>query len=142
MHKVITPEIRRIGGLPLYIGNEDAADPRFHDRDFEHVLTLTFHEKPLTTHHRWLIDGQDCEYEAFAEAVRVAERLINSDGSVLIHCHAGQSRSVSVTAAALASQADVEWDEALAKVCEFRPVGNPHPELERHAKRYLGEKRD
>ncbi len=45
--------------------------------------------------------GGDSSYEMFEEAATVLFESLNNDESVLIHCHMGQSRSVSVATAAL-----------------------------------------
>lgn len=84
--------------------------------------------------------GGRTDYGVFEEA---AERVLQSleDGEdVLVHCHAGQNRSVSVSAAALAVFLSSDYSHALSTVENGRPMANPTETLERHAKRFVRER--
>lgn len=129
--------IRRVGDRDAFIGNEHAADPAFHDRSFEHVLSATHDPKPMTTHHHSLDDGPDNEWDAFAAAVDDARQLLASDGSTLVHCRAGVSRSATLLAAAIAAEERRPFRDALAEVQTARPPAMPHPALFENAIVYL-----
>lgn len=49
--------------------------------------------------------------------------------TVLVHCHAGVSRSVTVATAALAILRGQSWDETFDEVRERHPIANPGYEL-------------
>lgn len=61
------------------------------------------------------------------------------DETVLVHCSAGASGSVSVAAAALAAEEGLTLGEALVRVRGARVEADPHPALVGHARRYLRE---
>ncbi|WP_309221805.1 dual specificity protein phosphatase [Halorussus sp. MSC15.2] len=131
------PVVRRIGGRNLYLGNTFAAHPEGHDRSFEFVLSATDEECPLTTHHRPLIDGRGNDWSAFAAAVDTARTLYRRDGSVLIHCKAGISRSSTLIATTLAAEENRPFRDALGIVQEARPAAMPNPALHEAAIVYL-----
>lgn len=131
------PVIRRIGDRDLYLGNALAARPDHHGRTFEYVLSATDEEHPLTTHHRPLTDGPGNEWAAFEAAVDTARALYRRDGSVLVHCKAGISRSSTLVAAALAAEESLEFGDALGLVHEARPHAMPNPALHKLAVMYL-----
>lgn len=129
--------IRRVGDRDAFIGNKHAADPAYHDRSFEHVLSATQDPKPLTTHHHSLDDGPDNEWDAFAAAVDDARQLLASDGSTLVHCRAGVSRSATLLATAIAAEERRPFRDALRDVQTARPPAMPHPALFENAVVYL-----
>ncbi len=129
--------VRRIGDRDLYLGNEFAADPGYHDHDLEFVLSATHEARPLTTHHHPLTDGRGNEWAAFEAAVDDARRLSRRDGSLLVHCKAGVSRSTTILATALAAEEGREFADALAIVQDARPFATPNPALVELAVIYL-----
>lgn len=131
------PVVRRIGDRDLYLGNALAASPEHHDRTFEYVLSASTDERPLTTHHRPLTDGPGNDWSAFEGAVDTARRLYRREGSVLIHCKAGISRSTTLVATALAAEEDRRFRDALAIVQDARPFAMPNPALHALAVIYL-----
>lgn len=135
------PVIRRIGDHDLFLGNALAADPDEHGRTFDHVLSATREEHPFTTHHRPLRDGPGNDWPAFEAAVGTARALHRREGSVLIHCRAGISRSTTLVAAALAAEEGRRFRAALALVQEARPHATPHPALHEAAVVYLAARR-
>jgi len=82
-------------------------------------------------------EGGTCSYELFAEAAGTLEQAIENDEMTLIHCHAGISRSPSVTAAALASQNNTSFEKALNTIRSERPIVNPAETLREYARRYI-----
>lgn len=131
------PIIRRIGDRDLYLGSGLAAHPECHDRTFRYVLSATQSERPLTTHHHPLIDGSGTDWPAFEAAVETARRLYRWEGSLLIHCKAGISRSSTLVATVIAAEEDRLFNDALATVQEARLHAAPHPALHELAVIYL-----
>lgn len=129
--------IHRIGDRNLYLGNRFAADPANHDKEFEYVLSATENEHPLTTHHHPLVDGPGNDWVDFAAAVDTARRLHRRDGSLLIHCTAGISRSSTLIATTLAAEAEMDLAAAFAVVRGARPSALAHPALYKLAVVYL-----
>ncbi|SEV93383.1 dual specificity protein phosphatase family protein [Halobacterium jilantaiense] len=123
-----TPVVRRLGDRNCFLGNATAASPDC-ERTFEHVLSLTETPQPATTHHRPLTDDANNDWAAFAAAVDTARRLLARDGSLLVHCEAGVSRSSAVAAAALAVAESRPFVDALHEVQDARPHAVPHPAL-------------
>ncbi|AUX10670.1 dual specificity phosphatase [Halalkaliarchaeum desulfuricum] len=134
------PIIRRIADRDIYLGNHLAADPRRHDREFEFVLSATDEERPLTTHHRPLVDGRGNEWPVFEQAVDTARSLYRREGSLLIHCKAGVSRSSTLVATTLAAEEGMAFAGALSAVRTARPIAIPHPALHEQAVVYLAAK--
>ena len=67
-----------------------------------------------------LIDGPGNDPRVFLFALRELERLHEETPPVLVHCHAGRSRSVVLVTAFLARNLDVSIDEALEQVTSRR----------------------
>ena len=131
------PVVRSIGERDLYLGNKFAASPERHDRRFEFVLSATHEPYPLTTHHRPLADGPENNWSTFASAVDTARALYRRDGSVLVHCKAGISRSTTLVATTLAAEEGHQLRAALDIVHEARPRAMPNPALHEQAVLYL-----
>jgi protein-tyrosine phosphatase len=75
-----------------------------------------------------LIDGAGNDLRVIQLAIQALEELIASHPPVLVHCHAGRSRSVVIVAAYLARTMDLEPQRALACVKNKR-AANVTPEL-------------
>jgi len=120
-----------------YLGNWRAADPAHCDWSFEYVLSLSADAYPHTTHHRSMVDGPENDWTAFESTVDTARRLYRREGSLLVHCTAGISRSTTVLATTIAAEEDVTFRDALADVQDARPHAQPHPALHEQAVVYL-----
>lgn len=131
------PVIRRIGDRDLYLGNELAADPSVHDWEFDYVLSATAEPHPLTTHHHPLVDGSGNDWAAFRSGVDECRTLYRLDGSALVHCAAGISRSSALLATTIAAEEQRTLREALEIVQNARPFAMPHPALHELAVVYL-----
>jgi atypical dual specificity phosphatase len=131
------PVVRQIGERGIYLGNKHAAAPEQHDYSFRYVVSLSTDHHPLTTHHHPLNDGPENEWTAFERAVDTARRLYQQDGSILIHCTAGVSRSSTVIATVLAGEESRQFHDALSTVRQARPCATPHPALHELAVVYL-----
>lgn len=131
------PVIRRVGDTDVFVGNRLAADPTAHDQQFTAVLSVCSAPSPSTTHYRPLVDGPGNDWVAFEAAVDTARTLMHRDGSLLVHCTAGVSRSVTVLSTALSVERGETFDDALELVRETRPAAVPHPALRELAAVYL-----
>lgn len=77
-------------------------------------------------------------YYMFEQAADELYAALTSGERVLIHCHAGQSRSVSVATAALGRLLDIPRSEALSLIHRYRITHhNPDRLLLRHADDYI-----
>lgn len=82
--------------------------------------------------------GGSCEYELFAEAADELHDALSSGETVLIHCHQGTSRSVSVATASLGRLLEEPRSETLGVIHYYRPR-NSYPDklLMDHANKYI-----
>lgn len=131
------PVVRRLGDRDLWIGNVHAADGERHDHRFDYVVSTTSESQPLTTHHHPLVDGPEADWSRFASAVDTTLELHLHDGSLLVHCTAGISRSTALLATTLAAEEDRSFRAALGTVQRHRPHAVPHPTLHLLAVEYL-----
>ena len=117
--------------------------------EFDHVITVC--QDPVENsissdcayHHINLADGKTnkyeggtCSYELFKQAATTLEKALKEDETVLIHCHAGISRSPSVTAAVIANRRNISVTDAINEIRTHRPIANPVETLREYAKRY------
>lgn len=78
------------------------------------------------------------EYSLFEDAVEQVIELVEDDQTILVHCHAGQSRSASVIIAARAVLEGLSYEEAREYVADRRYIF-PDDTLVGHTKRYISE---
>jgi protein tyrosine phosphatase (PTP) superfamily phosphohydrolase (DUF442 family) len=69
-----------------------------------------------------LTDEPCNQYENFLHAVETLERLIQKSSPVLVHCHAGRSRSVVVVAAYFMRTTKCSPEQAIAQVAAKREI--------------------
>jgi protein-tyrosine phosphatase len=81
--------------------------------------------------------GGECSYELFRRAANVLFMALEDGESVLIHCHQGASRSVSVAVASLGRLLDIPRHEAYDLVQHYRPQAHPDQLLMGHASTYI-----
>jgi hypothetical protein len=101
--------ISKIGATKIYVGNSNDA------RDIDHMRKLGIRSvvnvaKDLEDpwfhgdHRCWkipLLDGPGNELYRYVLALQVVMTLLRADEKVLLHCHAGQSRSPAIACGAL-----------------------------------------
>lgn len=149
---MVVPAISRVHPQ-LYITNITAARTEELPDDVDVVMTVCQDSIedhiPESVGYRFFemadgnYDGRGrCDYEFFTDAADTLLGLLVQGKTVLIHCHAGQSRSASVGIAALAQYEDVSYREMYRQVDEARPQIHPASVLEAHAQKYLGEEPD
>lgn len=76
-----------------------------------------------------LTDGGNNSDRMIKTSIEVLLSLLEDGHKVLVHCHVGKSRSVSVVAAALALTTGVTFDEAVVQIREKRSIAEPAPGL-------------
>lgn len=86
--------------------------------------------------------GGDSSYEIFSQSANVLHTALENGESVLIHCHMGQSRSVSVAVAALGRLLEIPRHEAYDLIEHYRPQAHPDQLLMGHASTYIEENTD
>lgn len=77
------------------------------------------------------------EYDLFESAVDAVISHIESNDVVFVHCHAGRSRSVTVSATALAETRNITLEEAFETISDVRRI-QPNEEIVEFARRYVG----
>lgn len=82
------------------------------------------------------VPGDD-SYGMFEDACECVIESLRANNTVLVHCHAGRSRSVAVCTAALAVTENLSYGEAFTWVKEARPIANPHPVLKEYAETFV-----
>jgi predicted protein tyrosine phosphatase len=84
--------------------------------------------------------GGSCEYRLFHEAADELYEALDDGESVLIHCHQGISRSVSVATAAIGRLLDISREDALDLIHTYR-ITHHYPDslLVEHASDYISE---
>lgn len=81
--------------------------------------------------------GGDHSYEIYQEATDDLFNYLQSGDKVLIHCHKGQSRSVSVAVGAISRLKGISPSEALDLIENNRPEVDPDDLLIQHAEKYV-----
>jgi protein-tyrosine phosphatase len=69
-----------------------------------------------------LIDGVGNDARVFKLAIESLRDLVSSYAPVLVHCHAGRSRSVVIVAGHLANALGISCEEGIARVTNKRAV--------------------
>jgi protein-tyrosine phosphatase len=127
----------------IYIGSYASASALDHSNTegITHVLNCTTdpHEglKNLEVYQININDGFEISPEYIRFALTIMAKAIHNGGKILVHCHAGVSRSTSLVCAHFI-QAGFSWDEAVSYVRLKRPQMFPHPNIERSIKNFFG----
>jgi hypothetical protein len=114
---------------------------------FDAVLSVCQDEVSDNTngpyHHFKLSDGPPSgrsggrfEYTLFRDAANMLAAYLEDRHHVLVHCHAGQSRSPAVAAAALTRAEDMDAKEAIETVQDALPQTHMHPKFYGWIRRY------
>jgi predicted protein tyrosine phosphatase len=81
--------------------------------------------------------GGDCSYTMFEIAAENISEWVQNE-QVLVHCHAGRSRSVTICAAIIACERDIGFDKGLQWVTNAQDGrGDPNELLRSHGHRYV-----
>jgi protein-tyrosine phosphatase len=81
--------------------------------------------------------GGTTDYTTFESAAWAVIWALHGGATVLVHCHSGRNRSVSVSIAALALRNGWTYGEAFERVLEARPIASPDALMEQHARRFV-----
>ena len=130
----------RVGDRDLWIGNVGAIKPRLLSElelDPEYVVTVNGTATAATTDHYPLKDQQVNDHQQFSAAVGTTRARIRNEGTVLVNCSVGVSRSATVIATAIAAEDGLLFDAVVAEIRNHRPRANPHPKLRLNAYGYL-----
>jgi len=130
----------RVGDRDLWIGNVGAIKPRLlaeMDLDPEYIISVNGTATAVTTDHHPLKDEHINDHEQFSNAVTATRNRIRTEGTVLVNCSVGVSRSATVIATAVAAEEGLSFDAAVAEIRECRPRARPHPKLKLNAYAYL-----
>ena len=130
----------QVGDRDLWIGNVGAIKPRLlaeMDLDPEYVVSVNGTATAVTTDHHPLEDEQVNDHQQFSKAVTTTRNHIRNDGTVLVNCSVGVSRSATVIATAIAAEDGISFDATVAEIRETRPRARPHPKLKLNAFAYL-----
>lgn len=137
----------------LWIGNIRAAQTHSMS-EFDVVITVCQDSvedhipNDATYHFFEMSDGPDnayggrSDYEFFSEAASTVLGHLEDGDDIFVHCHAGQSRSASVSIAALGVYHELSYYEVYNNVESQRPQIHPDSLLEQHAKQFIEERTD
>ena len=124
----------------LFVGTAaDATDDSLLETHGVTTIVSLTHETPnpaaqdLTLRSIPLIDGPQNSREQFTKAVEETVAAMAADGSVLVHCSAGASRSPTVAVTALALAQNMDLADAVQQVADNRAAVDPHEALLRQA---------
>jgi len=97
----------RIGDRDLWIGNVGAIKSRHlaeMELNPEYVVSVNQTATEVTTDHHPLKDGYVNDQQQFRNAVAATRNSIRNEGTVLVNCSVGVSRSATVIATAIAAE--------------------------------------
>lgn len=140
----------------VYVTDKSWVEQHTLPDDVDRVITVCQEEVsahiPVSVAYEWyqMSDGPsnryggDHSYRIFEMAAASMLRALEAGETVLIHCHAGQSRSVSVSSAALAAYNDsIRVMGYIYYIKDARGSGTlPDDSLIRYAKRFVEEYQD
>jgi atypical dual specificity phosphatase len=130
----------RVGDRNLWIDNVGAIKPQLLaeiELDPEYIVTVNETATAATTDHYPLKNEHVNDHQKFSVVVGTTRAHIRSEGTVLVNCSVGLSRSASVIATAIAAEDGLSFDAAVAEIRDHRLRANPHPKLQLNAYAYL-----
>lgn len=81
--------------------------------------------------------GGDHSYSMYSEAADTLYESVNNNDKTLIHCHKGQSRSVSVVVGVMGRIEGLTAETALSRIKQKRTQADPDELLLDHAEKYI-----
>jgi hypothetical protein len=122
----------------IAIGNScDARAPKGVDATINVAVDLHISEDFEWRHKVGLIDGPGNHPQTFMAAVLLLDALMEEGKKVLVHCHAGRSRSVMVISTWLAWREGRSFDVTLKAIQKLRQWERSEPALYALARRTL-----
>jgi hypothetical protein len=129
----------------LFVGGYAAAQALADYNPAKITAVLNVHHAPdakrspnIIYMHAPFEDGEAIPKRQFIECLGWLKFMHETGHTVLVHCAAGISRSVTIAASAMHYLGILEFNDALDRIRMSRPVANPAPETLNSAKRYLG----
>ncbi|CAK8682009.1 unnamed protein product [Clavelina lepadiformis] len=131
----------------LFVGNfRDAKDEeQLEQNNITHILSIHDNARPLLADKKYLCiyasdtPGQDL-MPYFRQCAMFIHEARTGGGSVLVHCLAGVSRSVTVTVAYIMTVTGHTWRDTLNAVRQSRTVANPNYGFQTQLQKYEEEK--
>lgn len=130
----------------LYVGNfRDARDTQqLADNKITHILAIHDHAKKLYEDKEYLCieasdNAQQDLTQYFPECIDFIHKARLNNGGVLVHCLAGVSRSVTVTAAYIMTATNLGWRDALNCIRGVRNGANPNFGFQKQLQNYENE---
>lgn len=119
----------------VYLG--DIHDAKNHGEGIDVVISVARNYTENTDYHKPLKDSNSIDSQNFKGAVELVRTKMKGEGSVLVHCIVGSSRSPSVLAAAIASERGEGFRDVLGEIEEVRGCVNPIPEVAECGEEYV-----
>lgn len=130
----------------LYVGNfRDAKDEeQLKQNNITHILSIHDNAKELLEDKKYLcIIASDCAAQDlsqyFPECIDFIHKARLANGGVLVHCLAGVSRSVTITAAYIMTVTNFGWRDTLQAIRGARNCANPNFGFQRQLQEYENE---
>lgn len=131
-------------GHRLYVGGYARAADLSKDNPHKITAVLCVHQvmdypksPEIVYMHVPFADGQEIPPEAFAKALGWLKYMYENGHTILVHCAAGISRSVTVLASFMHYEGVADFYEALDAIRLSRPNASPAPAVLNSAKRML-----
>lgn len=128
----------------IYIGSYSAAENLEYRNEplITHILNCTpdTHSDRLKEFKMGQIninDGYEIPFDEFWYALKFIDEAIHNYGKILVHCHAGISRSPGIVAGYLMWHG-FSWDDAIELIRRNRPQVYPHAKIEYSIRKNLG----
>ena len=113
------------GAYSIYIGNEQVRHPKNMPDGVVAIVDASNHDlPPHPVFETFLVNINDDQHADLTSHLDRATEFIwihLQDGNVVVHCHAGKSRSVALTVAFLMRFKGMTLDQALAHIKRHRP---------------------
>ncbi|KAK7114172.1 dual specificity protein phosphatase 22-B-like [Littorina saxatilis] len=130
----------------LYVGNiRDAqGKEKLEANNITHILSIHDNAKELIPDKKYLciVAGDNPHQDLmqfFPQCIDFIHQARLSGGSVLVHCLAGVSRSVTVTAAYMMTATSLGWRDAINAIRGARNQANPNFGFQKQLQRYENE---
>ncbi|KAK3085954.1 hypothetical protein FSP39_011254 [Pinctada imbricata] len=131
----------------LFVGNiRDSKDKnQLSENKITHILSIHDNAKPLLDDMKYLCviasDTPDQELsQFFSKCIDFIHKARLENGNVLVHCLAGVSRSVTVTAAYMMTVTNLGWKDSLNAIRGARTCANPNFGFQKQLQQFEAQK--